>query len=93
MLLFVGELIDVQTGEYNSLVFKSERFDIGLGIKVPCSESVGVSKECLEFIPNFKKHINEQVVIGVNALKTKKGGIFYLATTDVLDIAGVLTNE
>lgn len=92
MLLFVGELLDVQTGDYNTLVFKSKRFDVGLGVEVPCSEQVGISEECKEFIPNYKKNIGEFVAVPIRALKTKKGGIFLLAQSDLLDFT-MLTNE
>ncbi len=84
MLLFTGELLDVQTGEYNSLVFKSKRYDMGLKQEVPCSESVGISDECLPFLQNYKKCIGDDVAVPVLAIKTKKGGIFLLTNGDVI---------
>lgn len=84
MLIFMAELVDVQQGDFDSLVFKSKRYDSRLGENVTYAESVGISQECKQFIPNYKKHIGQVVSVGVNALKTKKGGIFLLATTDVI---------
>lgn len=93
MLLFMGELLDVQEGDYKTLIFKSTRYDRGLSKEVECSEQVGISEECQDFIPNYKKNIGEVVAIPINALKTKKGGIFLLATGDVLDIVSLLSDE
>lgn len=86
MLIFNGLLLDVETGgEYNSLIFKSKKYDSRLKQNVEYAETVGISKECLEFVPHYKKYIGEVLAVGVSALKTKKGGLFLLATTDVLN--------
>ncbi len=84
MLLFTGELLEVQKGEYNSLVFKSEKYDMGLKIKVPCSQSIGISQECMIFLSNYEKHVGQNVAVPVTPLKTKKGGIFLLTEGDVV---------
>lgn len=93
MLLFMGELLDVQEGDYNTLVFKSTRYDRGLQKDVECSEQVGISDECKDFMSNYKKNIGDVVAVPISALKTKKGNIFLLAQGDVLDIASLLTDE
>lgn len=90
MLVFVGDLLEVQTGEYNSLVFRSTKYDIGLKENVPCSVSVGISEETQEFIGNYRKHIGEKIAVGVVALVTKKSSVFYLSQTDVLDFSEVV---
>lgn len=87
MLIFSGNLVDVQTGDYNSLIFESERYDSRLKKNVTYAEMVGVAKECLEFMPNYRKYIGQSIFVGVSALKTKKGGIFLLCNTDVLKVA------
>lgn len=84
MLIFTSELVDVQDGEYKSLIFKAKRYDSRLKETITYAESVGISKECEQFIPNYRKHINETLSVGVSALVTKKGGVFLLATTDAL---------
>lgn len=90
MLLYCAELVDVQDSEFKSLVFRSSRYDDRLKEKVVFAETVGISKECEIFIPNFKSHIGEKILIGINALMTKKKDkIFLLCLTDVLDIASV----
>lgn len=86
MLLFVGELVQVQTGDYKTLVFRSTRYDMGLKERVPCSVNVAVSDECIHYLDNYTKHIGDTIAIGVNALVTQKGRIFYLTDTDILDI-------
>lgn len=83
-LVFLGKLLDVRTGDYNSLVFESERYDFGLQKIVPVSETVGISNECMHFLPNYKKHIGDDILVPVNALKTKKGGIFLLTQGDAV---------
>ena len=90
MLLFIAELVDVQTGEYNSLVFKSKRFDYGLKKYVECSQSVGITDETMPFLANYKKHIGKTIAVGVNAIKTKKGTLYYMCQTDVLQPETVL---
>lgn len=86
MLLFNATLVDVQDGDYKSLVFEAKKYDNRLKKNVVYAESVGISKECEQFIGNYKRHIGEMVLVGVSALVTKKGGIFLLSTTDVIDI-------
>ena len=93
MLMMMGELIDVQTGDFNSLVFKSSKFDFGLGQEVPSSESVAIFDETKQFVANYKSHIGERVALPVRVLKTKKGGILLVANSDILDLAQVLTSE
>lgn len=94
MYLFTAELIDVQNGEFNSLVFKSKKFDYGLNEEVPCSVSIGISKDCEIYIPNYKKHIGERVLIGVEPRITKnKSSIFSFVKTDILDVAKLFTSE
>lgn len=93
MLLFVGELLDVQEGDYKTLVFKSTKFDRGLQESVPCSESVGISDECAAFIPNYKKHIGEMISVPIAAIKTKRGGIFLLSQGDLIDIPQMLSMD
>lgn len=86
MLVFNSVLVDVQTSsEFNSLIFSAKRYDSRLKKTVEYAESVGISKECLDFIPNYRKYIGEVLAVGVTALQTKKGGIFLLTTTDVLN--------
>lgn len=72
MKLFSGKLLSVETGEYNSLVFATKKFDIGLGKFVDCSESVGISKECLHHVNSYKQHIGEVILVGINVFKTQK---------------------
>lgn len=82
-LRYEGKLIDVETGDYNSLVFESSKFDYRLQREVPISETVGISKEDLPNLPAFKKFIGEMISVPVNAIKTKKGGIFLLSNGEV----------
>lgn len=84
MLVFLGELVDVQTGEYNSLIFRSQRYDFGLKKQVECSESVGVTEETMQFLANYKKHIGQTIAVGVNAIVTKKQKVFLMCQTDIL---------
>lgn len=84
MLIFTSNLVDVQDGEYKSLIFEAKKWDSRLKKNVVYAESVGISKECEGFIPNYRKHIGETLSVGVSALVTKKGGVFLLATTDAL---------
>lgn len=94
MYLFSGELIDVQDGEFRSLIFKSQRWDRGLNMNVPTSVSLGIGNEMAVNIPNYKKHIGEKILIGVEPRITKdKRGIFSWVQTDVLDISQLLTAE
>lgn len=91
MLLFIGELLSVETGDYKSLVFRSTRYDIGLKENVPCSISIAISDETEQFIDNYKQYVGEKIVVGVSAILTKKKDkVFYLTQTDVLDIASLL---
>lgn len=92
MLLFVAELVDVQTGEYNSLIFRSSKYDFGLKKRVECSQSIGITEETMIFLPNYKKHIGETIAVGVNAVVTKKVSVFYMCQTDILPIESLLTN-
>lgn len=85
MLLFAGELVDVQTGEYNTLVFASTKWDAGLKKQVECSVSVGITDETMPFLANYKSKIGEKIFVGVNPIITKKGKIYYMLLTDVLD--------
>lgn len=85
MLLFAGELVDVQTGEYNTLVFASTKYDAGLKKQVECSVSIGITDETLQFLSNYKANIGEKIAVGVNPIITKKGKIYYMLLTDILD--------
>lgn len=84
--MFLGELLEVQTGEYNSLVFHSKKYDMGLKKMVECSESIGIPEETMQFLSNYKKHVGEIVAVGVSAVVTKKGKIFKMVQTDVMTI-------
>lgn len=94
MYLFTAELIDVQDGEFRSLIFKSQKWDRYLNQNVPMSMSVGIGNDLAVNIPNYKKHIGEKILIGVEPRITKdKKGIFAWATTDVLDVTQLLTSN
>lgn len=86
MLIFNALLVDVQDGEYKSLIFEATRFDSRLNKKVIYAESVGISKDCEKFISSYLSHVGEVVQIGVSALVTKKNSIFLLAVTDIIDV-------
>lgn len=86
MKFFSGKLLNVENGNYKSLIFQSKKFDVGLKRYVDCSESIGISEECLCFINNYENFIGENIIVGINVLPTKKGGIFTIATTDVLTL-------
>ncbi len=79
MLYFIGELLEVQTGEYNSLIFRSKQWDMGLKEFVPCSVSVGIADEVIQFLPTYKKLVGYVVKVPVLNIKTRKGGLFLLA--------------
>lgn len=86
MLIFNALLVDVQDGDYKSLIFEAKRYDNRLKKQVIYAESVGISKECEDFIPNYKRHIGEVCMVGVSSLVTKKGSVFLLASTDIIDL-------
>jgi hypothetical protein len=92
MLMFFGELLSVETGEYNSLVFRSTRYDVGLKEYVPCSVSVGISDECKQYLANYRSNIGNKVAVGVDALITKKSKVFCLTQTDILDIDSLINH-
>ena len=79
-----GLILDVQDNDFKGLVFHSEKFDSGLGKNVECSLTVGVSKEHLHLLPEYKKLIGQHVNIPVVALPTKKGGIFLITGSNGL---------
>lgn len=86
MLMFLSELIDVQTGEFNSLIFKSKKYDMGLKKMVECSQSVAIPQECIQFLASYRSKIGEVVAVGVSSIITKKGKIFYMSQTDILNL-------
>lgn len=86
MLLFVGDLIDVKTGDYNSLVFRSEKYDFGLGEVVPCSQSIGITEETMKFLDSYKKSIGQKITIAVNAIVTKNKTVYFMSQSDILAV-------
>ncbi len=98
MYLFTGELLDVDTGTgenpFKVLVFEGSRYDFGLKKNVPVSISLGIGKELEHFIPNYKKHIGEKILLGVETrMNKKKTGVFSWVQTDILDVSQLLTTE
>lgn len=94
MYLYMGELIDVQDGEFKSLIFKTTKYDYGLKTEVPTSYSIGIPNDFVTNIPNYKKHIGEMILVGVRPQMTKsKKSIFTWVQTDVLDPSTLLTSE
>lgn len=91
MLMFVGTLLKVELGEFNSLVFASNRYDFGLGMEVPCSQNITMFEDTVQFAANYKSMIGEKVALPIRALKTKKGSIMLVAAGDVLDVTELLT--
>ena len=90
MLMFSGRLVDVQVGDYNSLIFRAEKYDFRLKERVVYGESISIPNELLDVIPNFKKHIGENVLIGIRAILTKDKKMFFMADSDVIDTEELL---
>uniref|UniRef100_A0AAU8BAC6 Uncharacterized protein n=1 Tax=Dulem virus 65 TaxID=3145776 RepID=A0AAU8BAC6_9VIRU len=93
MRLFVGKLLSVETGKYNNLVFMSSKFDFGLKKMVECSESIGISDECQQFIPNYKSHIGETIAVTINTFRKKTGGLCTFVQSDILDIEELFNRD
>lgn len=86
MKFFSGKLLNVENGNYKSLIFQSKKFDVGLKRYVDCSESFGISQECLSFIDNYESCIGENIIVGINILPKQTKGFFIIVTTDVLTL-------
>lgn len=94
MYLYTAELINVQEGDFRSLVFRTQKWDRNLNQNVPASASIGIGNDMVPYIPNYKKHIGEKILIGVEPRVTKdKRNVFSWVTTDILDISTLLTAE
>lgn len=93
MIVYIGEVLKVENNDgFKTITFESERYDYGLGKKVPCSEQVIITDECQHFMPNYQKHIGEMVQISVTATPKKKGGgVWFLTQSDILDPSILLT--
>lgn len=93
MLIYVGELLEVESkDDFNSLVFRAERYDYRLKETVPYGEGIIVTDECKEFMNNYRKHIGETISIVVRPVIGKnKRDIYYLTQTDICDPAALLT--
>lgn len=93
MLVYVGELLKVESKDgFDSLTFRSERYDFKLGEVVPFGEGIIITDECKHFMSNYSKHIGETVSISVRPIIGKnKRDIYYLTLTDILDPVELLT--
>lgn len=77
MLAYTGKLINVQTGDFNSLVFAGTKWDVGLQKEVEASVNIAISKDHLYLVDEYRKSMGNPVSIPVRAGVTKKGGIWY----------------
>lgn len=79
---FKAKLIDVKTGDFNSLVFESTKFDFGLQKEVPCSVNVMIAKEHEFLLSEYRSRINSIVIAPVRLLVTKKQSIMRITGSD-----------
>lgn len=93
MLVYIGELLKAESKDgFDSLTFRSERYDYKLGEVVPFGEGIIVTDECKEFMPNYQNHVGEMVQISVRPIIGKnKRDIYYLTLTDILSPSELLT--
>ena len=77
MLAYTGKLINVQTGDFNSLIFAGTKWDVGLQKEVEASVNIAIRKDHLYLVDEYRKSMGNPVSIPVRAGVTKKGGIWY----------------
>lgn len=80
MLSLTSKLLDVRTGEYNSLVFSGTRWDAGLQKEVESSMSVALNKDHLYLVEEYRKAIGQVISLPVRAALTKTKTIWYQTT-------------
>ncbi|MDA4853418.1 hypothetical protein PGK05_04495 [Acinetobacter baumannii] len=77
MLSITAQLLDVQTGDFCSLVFKGTKWDFGLQQEVPASVRVAVSKDHLYLVPSYQEAKGKMVSVEVKEGLTKSKQIWF----------------
>lgn len=77
MLTYTAKLLQVRTGDFNSLVFQGVKWDAGLQKEVEASVSVMISKDHMYLVEEYKKMQGSVVTLPVRDGVTKKGQIWY----------------
>ena len=86
MDLFKAKLIDVKTGDFNNLVFESQKWDVGLQKNVECSVQVMISKEHEFLASQYNQLIGDVITLPVTLLITKKNSIMRITGSDGLPL-------
>lgn len=71
MISKTGQLLDVQTGDFNKLVFEGTKWDFGLQREVPTSFQVMISKDHQYLIPSYIEAKGKVISIEIKEGLTK----------------------
>lgn len=77
LISITGKLINVQTGDFNSLVFQGTKWDAGLQKEVEASQSVMIAKDHMYLVEEYTKSKGLTISIPVRVGVTKKGGLWF----------------
>lgn len=77
MISKTGQLLDVQIGDFNKLVFEGTKWDFGLQREVPASFQVAISKDHQYLIPSYQQAKGKVISIEINAALTKSKQIWW----------------
>lgn len=77
LVSITAKLINVQTGDFNSLVFQGTKWDSGLQKEVEASQSVMIAKDHMYLVEEYQKAKGLTISIPVRVGVTKKGGLWY----------------
>lgn len=77
MISKIGQLLDVQTGDYNKLIFEGTKWDYGLSREVPASFQVAISQDHTYMIPTYIEAKGKTISIEIKEGLTKSKQIWW----------------
>ena len=77
MFSYTARLLDVRTGEFNSLIMEGKKWDSGLQREVDSSISIGINRDHMYLIEDYRKAIGQVISIQVRPALTKNKSIWY----------------